>query len=187
MYLADTLNRAYIKEHKQDVKREVVLEIERSEAETEFELIQMIQYLAVSTEKIAQIKEATKNDNELCALKQIIKTGWPESKEDVPKPIHLYYTFREELTFQDGIIFKGERIVVPQSVRNDMLSRIHNGHVGIQGCLRRAKESLYWPRMYRDIENFVKNCESCNVYQNEQVKEPLTQHEIPDRPWEKLS
>jgi hypothetical protein len=103
----------------------------------------MIQYLAVSTEKIAQLKEATKNDNELCALKQIIKTGWPESKEDVPKPIHLYYTFREELTFQDGIIFKGERIVVPQSVRNDMLSRIHNGHVGIQGCLRRAKESLY--------------------------------------------
>lgn len=82
----------------------------------------MIQYLAVSTEKIAQIKEATKNDNELCTLKQIIKTGWPESKEDVPKPIHLYYTFREELTFQDGIIFKGERIVVPQSVRNDMLS-----------------------------------------------------------------
>jgi hypothetical protein len=69
--------------------------------------------------------------------------------------------FREELTFQDGIIFKGERIVVPQSVRNDMLSRIHNGHVGIQDCLRRAKESLYWPRMYRDIENFVRNCESC--------------------------
>jgi hypothetical protein len=68
--------------------REVVLEIERSESETEFELIQMIQYLAVSTEKNAQLKEATKNDNELCAFKQIIKTGWPESKEDVPKPIH---------------------------------------------------------------------------------------------------
>jgi hypothetical protein len=42
----------------------------------------MIQYLAVSTEKIAQLKEATKNDNELCALKQIIKTGWSESRED---------------------------------------------------------------------------------------------------------
>ena len=107
MYLADTLSRVYIKEHKQDVKREVVLEIERSEAEIEFELIQMIQYLAVSTEKIAQLKEATKNDNELCALKQIIKTGWSESREDVPRPIHLYYTFREELTFQDRIIFKG--------------------------------------------------------------------------------
>jgi hypothetical protein len=35
----------------------------------------------VSTEKIVQLKEATKNDNELCALKQIIKTGWPESKD----------------------------------------------------------------------------------------------------------
>jgi hypothetical protein len=44
MYLADTLSRAYIKEHKQDVKHEVVLEIERSEAETESELIQMLQY-----------------------------------------------------------------------------------------------------------------------------------------------
>jgi hypothetical protein len=46
----------------------------------------MIQYLAVSTEKIAQLKEATKNDNELCALKQIIKTGWSESREELSKP-----------------------------------------------------------------------------------------------------
>lgn len=64
MYLADTLSRAYIKEHKQDVKREVVLEIERSE---------MIQYLALSTERIAQLIEATKNGNKLRAFKQIIK------------------------------------------------------------------------------------------------------------------
>ena len=111
IYLSDTLSRAYIKEHKQDVKCEVVLYIERSEVETEIELIQMIQYLAVSTERIAQLKEATKNDNALCALKQIIKTGWPESKYDVPKPIRLNHTFREELTFQYGIIFKGQYLI----------------------------------------------------------------------------
>ena len=98
MYLADTLSRAYIKEHKQDVKREVVLEIERSEAETEIELIQMIQYLAVNTEKIAQLKEATKNDNELCALKQIIKTGWHERRCPETYSLVLHISRRTDLS-----------------------------------------------------------------------------------------
>jgi hypothetical protein len=51
------------------------------------------QNLAASTEKIAQLKEATKNDNELCALKQIIKTGWPESK-DVPALLLVHFDIR---------------------------------------------------------------------------------------------
>ena len=186
MYLADTLSRAYLEEPNRDVKRETVLGIERSEVETELESIKMVDYLAVSSERLSQLKQATESDNELCVLKGIIKTGWPETKEELPKSIRIYHTFRDELTTQDGIVFKGERIVVPHSIRNNMLSRIHNGHVGIQGCMRRAKETLYWPKMSSDIENYVRNCETCNVYQNEQQKEPLMPHDAPNRPWEKL-
>ena len=60
-------------------------------------------------------------------------------------------------------IFKGEGKVVPLSVRNDMLSRIHNGHVGIQGCLRRAKESLHFYTDQECIETLKISSEIVNL------------------------
>jgi hypothetical protein len=57
----------------------------------------------------------------------------------------IYFDVRDELTVQNGLIFKGERVVIPTSLRLDMIKRIHYSHIGVEGCLRRARESLYWP------------------------------------------
>ena len=68
-----------------------------------------------------------------------------------------------------------------------MLTKIHASHIGIQGCLRRAREVLYWPGMNKDIEDHVAKCEVCNSQPAAQGKEPLICHEIPSRPWEKIA
>ena len=47
-------------------------------------------------------------------------------------------------TEEDGIIFRGERVVVPDSMRQDMLRKIHRSHIGNKGCLRRARDVLAW-------------------------------------------
>ena len=44
-----------------------------------------------------------------------------------------------QLTVQDGILFKGERILIPETMKMDMLQRIHSSHIGIEGSLRRAR------------------------------------------------
>ena len=80
---------------------------------------------------------------------------------------------------QNGMIYKGERIVVPMTIRNNLLKRIHNAHNGIQGCLRRARESFYWPIMAKDTEEFTSKYEACNTYANKQGKEPKISHRIP--------
>ena len=59
-------------------------------------------------------------------------------------------------------------------------------HIGIQGCLRRAREVVYWPNMKRELEEFISKCETCNTFQHAQLKEPLICHDIPQRPWEKV-
>ena len=37
---------------------------------------------------------------------------------------------RAELTVVDDIVFKGNKIVIPMTLRKEMLQKIHNGHLG---------------------------------------------------------
>ena len=37
--------------------------------------------------------------------------GWPKSIKQVPPVLHPFWTFREELTVEDGLILKGTRII----------------------------------------------------------------------------
>ncbi|XP_033761554.1 uncharacterized protein K02A2.6-like [Pecten maximus] len=67
-----------------------------------------------------------------------------------------------------------------------MIERAHSSHIGLQGCLRRAKESLYWPNLYSDFEKHIQACKTCNTYSAENSREPMIPHETPNRPWEKV-
>ena len=83
-------------------------------------------------------------------------------------------------------MFKGNIIFVPAESRPNVLERIHSSHIGLQGCIRRARESLFWIGMVRDITKIVTSCSVCAKVQNEQSKEPLLSHELPDRPWQRV-
>ena len=60
-------------------------------------------------------------------------------------------TFVDELCVVDGVILMGERVVVPDNLKAQMLTLIHEGHLGIEKCKRRACDVLYWPNMNKDI------------------------------------
>ena len=174
MYLADTLSRAYIEDKET-----------RSESE-EIEAINMIKDLAISEERLKEIQQHTENDKQLQKLKHVIQSGWPNLKTDVSHEINLYFDVRDELTVQNGLIFKGERVVIPKSLRADMVRRIHSSHIGIEGCLRMARESLYWSGMNSEVKDFILRCETCRTYERKQRKEPLISHKVPLRPWAKV-
>ena len=71
-------------------------------------------------------------------------------------------------------------------MRQEILKRIHEGHMGIDKCKARARVCVYWPAMYEAIEQAVKKCPVCNKHSKGNQKEPMIPHEIPNRPWEKL-
>ena len=54
------------------------------------------------------------------------------------------------------------------------------------GCVRRARETLFWPGMADDIKQFISKCETCRKYEISNQKEPLMPHEAPSLPWEKV-
>ena len=93
---------------------------------------------------------------------------------------------RDELTVQDGLIFRGERVVIPSSLRQVMKQKVHSSHMGIDSCLRRAREHIYWTGMSAEIKQQIEACETCGKFGMNQPKEPLMPHEVPSRPWEKV-
>ena len=181
MVLADTLSRAY----KVPQPGEPAAEATRGETEKDVESINMTQYIPMSEKTQTRMQRATEEDEDLRDLKTVIRHGWPLRK-DVPVKVRDYFPFRDELTMQNGLIFKGERLVVPTSLREEMAEKLHSSHIGIQGCLRRARETLYWPGMIKKVEDYIAKCSTCNTYQSEQAKEPMISHHIPTRPWEKV-
>jgi len=91
---------------------------------------------------LQEIKSATEVDAKHQALAPIITQGWPERRAEVPSQMQVYFPFREELSVQGGVVLKGESIAVPSSLRQCMMDKVHTNHLGILGCLRRAKEAF---------------------------------------------
>ena len=110
--------------------------------------------------------------------------------KEVPTVLQPYWTFREELMIEDGIILKGTWIVVPTEKHEAVLKLIYEGHLGLNKSKLRAKETVYWPGFNAQFERLIINCELCLKYSQFKCKqEPSISlgQEVPLHPWSKLA
>ena len=134
-----------------------------------------------------QLQNATKADTSLMELMLMVQHGWPDLRDDVPICIRQYFTYRDEITAQNGILFKGQRVIVPHAMKNIMLQKVHSSHQGVEASIRRARDSLFWPGMGVDIRDMVSECSTCMSVKPKQQKETMMSWEIPSRPWQIVS
>ena len=151
---------------------------------------QITSQLSARSERLNQMRIATQKDDELALLKHTIMHRWPSTIREVQSKIQTYWTFREEVTFEDGIILKGSQIVVPHKKHQATLQLIHEGHLGLGKCKFRAKDTVYWPGLNDQLEKLILNCELCLKYSHSKCKhKPTTSlgQEIPVHPLSKLA
>ena len=138
---------------------------------TEEGLIHCVTENGLRDERLQQIRDATATDQSLTVLGEIILKGWPNQNDGIPMEALPYFNYRDELTIQDGIIlYRGDRIVVPKALRQDMENRVHAGHLWIISCLRLARDLIYWPGMSAEIRQHVKTCGTGATYANNHRK-----------------
>ena len=169
LYLADTVSRA---------------DLNSPSMQEDLEYVNVVGFLPIRQERLAKLKKAKDEDDTFQHLKSVIMNGWPDKKQDLPAELIPYYSFRDEMSVQDGLIFKGERVIVPFSMCPEMKTAIHSSHSGIDGCLKRAMGCPFWPGMTGDIKHFISTCETCCAYQSANQQETLQPHELPSRQWE---
>ena len=146
-----------------------------------------ISSLAICKQQLEKIQKETLKEPTLQVVKKTVLEGWPDNKSTVPMEARQYYSIRDELTVQDEILFKGQRCIIPRNLRQKIKERLHSSHVGVQGCLRRACEVVYWPGMNRDVTDNIQQCEVCNTFSAQQQKHPLITHDVPDRTWQRIA
>ena len=133
-----------------------------------------------------QLQEFKRVNQEMQILISATHKGLPLSQKECPAKLVPYYDSRSELVEDSGLVCCRERLVVPHLLWDDMFKEIHRLHIGIGGCLRRARELLYWPRINAEVRHYVSKCSVCQTYQPEQCWEELQPHAVPNRPWSKV-
>ena len=111
--------------------------------------------------------------------------GWIARKQSTnSESVHPYFDIHDELTIQDELVFKGQQIVVPAVLRKELMEKTH---IGIEGCICQARETLYWARMTTEIKEYISRCDVCLTHRNSQGKELILQYEFTARPWAKVA
>ena len=154
-------------------------------ASPEIKLNMRVDYIAFSRSWIETIKEQLQEDPILATVYQLTQQGWPHHRRHVPHVARKYFDFRDELSTDDGLLLKGPCIVIPNTLKEEYLHRLHEGHLSVNKTRENAKEHLYWPGMDADISDYTKRCQEC-IKRSRMPKEPLQPHDIPAGPWLKL-
>ena len=101
-------------------------------------------------------------DETMSTLKLAIMEGWNWTpRKQVPVLIQPNWNFWDELYLRDDMIYCAERLVTPQSQRREYLERLHVGYLGMDKCMERAKQSVFWPGVNGDIKQLVSECSLC--------------------------
>ena len=152
----------------------------------ELNVINERDFVRLKDQRLVEIQKAAATDIEQRLLSKIIQQGWPDRIQQVPEMVRKYWTFRELLVVQDGIIYKGKQVIIPVALRTDYLRCLHTSHMGSESTIRRAREAVYWPGMAADIEQVTRQCTVWEEDGPAQTRDKLLAHDIPALPWMKV-
>ena len=93
-----------------------------------------IHHVHITPEKKLAFQQSIQDDPLLRSLAETIIAGWPEDIKDLPNALRPYHTYRDVMTVEDGLILRGEALIIPPSERGKVLESIHEGHLGISKC-----------------------------------------------------
>ena len=117
---------------------------------------------------------------------RILKGDWEVNKKD--PDIETFYHIREQLYMASGLIFRLEKIIIPQSLHRKVVKAGHSmGHLGITKYKQMLRDKYWFPRMNTLIEEIIGQCYECRVTTKEHKKEPAKMTTIPEKPWDIIS
>lgn len=78
------------------------------------------------------------------------------------------------------------RVILPSSLRNQLLKELHYSHFGIVRMKSLARQFIWWPNIDNDIELIGKGCTKCSETSPNPPSAPLHPWQFPERPWQRI-
>ena len=166
-----------------------VCPLQSSSSKTKYSNIDVIpvhhitQTAPVSKTRLQELILAMQSDPTLSSLAKTIHKGWPQSKKDCPEQLLDFWSFKQEISEEDKLLYKNQMLIMPCSERLETLKVLHLGHYAVDKMQLRALETVYWPRINKDILKQYQSCKTSIKYSKSQRNEPLQSHPSPEVPW----
>lgn len=122
---------------------------------------------------VSEISKETSVDSQLLPLFKALKTGKIIQK-------HLRFNIEQtEFSLQQGVIFRGIRVVIPKSLQSKILNELHSAHFGVTKMKGLARSYCWWHTIDKDIEQLCKSCTNCHKIMN-------NPRSVSIHPWERV-
>ena len=121
-----------------------------------------------------KVRTATSGDVEMHRLVETIESGMPDKRTSLPPSIRDYFPLCDQLSTVDGVTIYKDRIIVPPSLRKDILTALHSAHQGVTSMISRAEISVLWPGISSNIISLRNKCNHCNRMAPLQASAPPT-------------
>ena len=136
---------------------------------------------------LQEMKVLQEKDPVISRIHQFFSTGSKPScsqRRRENKMVQLIIRQWDRLIEKKGVLFrrikdpsKGEldQVLIPEALWETMLTAAHNGH-GHQGKERTElilRQSCFWPKMHKYINDWISNCERCVLSKQAKVKVPM--------------
>ena len=102
-----------------------------------------------------------------------------------------FYLLQDELRMSDNepsCLWRGDRLLVPQSLRAAVLTLAHEGYLSIVKTKERCCDFVWWPGMDQQVKDLVRSCESSGVSEKSALAHTATvaPRAWPAGPWQSL-
>lgn len=103
------------------------------------------------------------------------------------KTLPEFSRFKDSLHWSDGIIWRLGRSVVPKKLQTKAMAVAHRSHPGMSTTKHLLRKFVWWPAMDRNVEDFVKTCETCIKLSTSDPPEPMVMSSFPENPWQDIA
>ena len=130
-----------------------------------------------------EIREATALDGKLLKVMDAVKTGrWHTSE------LTSFAKISNEISVTGGVVLRGNRIVIPESLQKRVIKIAHQAHQGIVKTKQCLREKVWFPGIDVLVEAEIKSCIPCQASNPQTAnREPLQPSKLPSKPWTELS
>jgi len=118
LLIADALGRSHTTNHTR-------------QSEEEIETTGLVIQDQSVTSHLKEIAEETAKDNVLqLVIHHHISENWSITRRCLPMDVLPFWSSKDQLSLNDGIIYRGDRNVVPATLRKTLTEKLHQAHMG---------------------------------------------------------
>ena len=97
---------------------------------------------------------------------------------------------RYKLSVSNGLVLRGDRIIIPKALQEKAVKIAHSSHQGIVKTKALMRETVWFPGLDKKVERAVRDCLPCQASTRSNTSSnhaPLKMTKMPNQPWEEVS